>query len=183
MLFDIRIDTVTNWQPSIDPYGIYKGFYSQGYRFLGYMAHHFENSHIVDAGTRNGGSAWAMSINPSNVISSFDITDKYKRRFKPDNVTYILKDATTLIPEYFKDVVLVYLDISHNGDDEAVFLKNLEPHFKGVLLMDDIDCPRRWPKLNKLFLSIEREHYLIDRKIGAGRGTGLVLYGDHKVRI
>ena len=78
---------------------------------------------------------------------------------------------------------IIYLDVSHNGDDEALFLERIAPHFKGILVMDDIDSKKYYRKLYHVFNGLEREHHLLPKSIGERYGTGVVPYGDWTIEI
>lgn len=150
------------------------------YVILRYLASHYNNTLIIDAGTRNGASALALSSNLTNTVHSYDIIAKWhtSELEQRSNVTFFTKDCNELDDEAFKGVSIIYLDISHNGTDEEKFLKKLDAHFKGILVMDDVSCPKRWPKLHKLWNDIARPKILVPERISANRGTGIIMYGD-----
>ena len=154
---------------------------AMGFKFYEWISSQFEGSIIVEAGTLKGRSARSFSRGgPSNLIISYDIVH---RPWADDNLTYDniitrILDINKVDPTWFSKVDIIYLDISHNGVDEKVFLDRIEPHFKGILLMDDINDRHRWCKLYDLFHGLDREHHVLPDLIAASRGTGIVPYGD-----
>ena len=86
-------------------------------------------------------------------------------------------------PTWLSKVDVIFLDISHNGDDERLFLERIEPYFKGILIMDDVNCTERYPKLYEFFNSLDREKHLLVAPVGGARGTGVVPYGDWTVEV
>lgn len=155
------------------------------YSLLKYFANCYNDALILDLGTRIGESALALSDNPSNTVHTYDIAVYSKHgvtRCAPGNerpnIKFFVQDCTTLDANVFKDASIVYLDVSHNGADEAIVLEKLAVHFKGILILDDISSPRRWPQLHDLWESITLPKILVPTTISAARGTGVVMYGD-----
>lgn len=155
-----------------------------GHKFYRWMSDQFDDSLIVEAGTLAGASAKSFAKNPTNTVVTHDIDmARQQGRGFPSNVICKHQDIFTVPPIYFDEAQLIYLDISHNGVDEAKFLDMIEPHFKGILIMDDVNCERRWPALHALFRDLDREHHLLPKSIGATYGTGVVPYGDWTIVI
>lgn len=152
--------------------------------FYGWLTQQFNRCVIIECGTARGGSAKSWGSNPTNIVLTFDIRIKPSGRIDSrPNVFYKILDCNDLNPELVSQASIIYLDISHNGDDEERFMKLIASYFKGILVMDDIDCHSRWAKLYDLFNGLEREHHLLPKSIGTGRGTGVVPYGDWTVEI
>lgn len=155
-------------------------------RILHWFSWHFNGAIFLDAGTLKSNSARILGVNPTNLVLTYDIasdripgiTDKIKRH---PNILFKHSDVNALDPGIFKKIDLVYLDISHNGEDEKEFLKKLDVCFTGILIMDDIDHPR-YPELKKVFEGISKPKFTLDDDLRAFRGTGIVPYGE-KVRI
>jgi hypothetical protein len=132
-------------------------------------------------GTRAGASAVALSYNPSNTVSSFDIEDKLKAKIERPNIRFHV-DNILLSPEKLSvllDSQLIYLDIDpHDGIQEKVvsdFL--LVNNYKGVMLCDDIKVPQKYPGLHDWFNTLPVPFYDIS-KLGTERyGFGLVDFG------
>ena len=162
--------------------------------FYVWLTHQFNGAIFLDAGTRAGCSAKDFSYNPTNLVLTYDnrpVIDAKAHR-QPglmnrvevlDNVLFKQLDVNTIEPTWFSKVDVILLDISHNGDDERQFLERIEPHFKGILVMDDINCTVRYPELYKFFNSLDREKHLLVGPVGATRGTGVVPYGDWTVEV
>ena len=157
------------------------------YKLLIWMSWQFNGAIFLEAGTLAGGSAMCLGKNPANLVLTYDIDLRRPRVFQNlecyPNILFKQTDVNTLDPKVFENVALVYLDLSHNGDDEEKFLRKLDVCFKGVLIMDDIECPRRWPKLHRLFNSITRPKISLDKELAASRGTGIVSYGEEEVEV
>lgn len=157
---------------------------NNGYKFYRWLSAQFDNSIIYDMGTLTGKSARAFASNPTNLVITCDVDMKRQQGRKfPCNVVTTMQDANVVDPNTFIEVAIIYLDISHNGVDEKEFLERIEPYFKGILVMDDINCEKRWPELRAVFTGIEKEKHLLPASIAASWGTGVVPYGEWTVEI
>jgi hypothetical protein len=159
---------------------------AEGLKFYEWISSQFTGSIIVEAGTLKGRSARSFSRGgPSNLVISYDIIDRpwARNNLTYDNTLTKILDINEVDPAWFSKVDIIYLDISHNGVDETLFLKRIEPHFKGILIMDDINDKKTWLKLYDLFHGLDREHHILPDSIGATRGTGVVPYGDWTIKI
>ena len=161
---------------------------ANGCKFYEWISSQFEGSIIVEAGTLKGRSARSFSRGgPSNLIISYDIV--YRPHLDGnlgkivlyDNIITKVLDINNVDPTWFSKVDIIYLDISHNGTDEAKFLERIEPHFKGILVMDDINDKDQYPGLYDMFQNVTREKHILPSLIGAQRGTGVIPYGDWTV--
>ncbi len=155
--------------------------------FYKWVSWQFNGSIFVELGTSNGLGAKLFADNPSNLVITYDIRVPWGDRLKQiDNVVFKHLDATTLNPEFLSKVDVIHLDIDHGGENERKILELIEPHFKGILIMDDVDHPD-FPELHDLFCNLDREKHLLKQdwpgKIGKSRGTGVVPYGDWTVVI
>lgn len=146
----------------------------------------FNGAIFLDAGTRAGSSAKDFSYNPDNFVLTFDV-DRIgydEGRLLPlYNVMFKQLDVNLLEPTWMSKVDVILMDISHNGNDERKFLKTIEDYFKGILIMDDINDPERFPKLHDVWNSIDREKYLLLPPVGACKGTGIIPYGDWTIEV
>ena len=155
------------------------------HRFYKWLSLQFSGSIIVEMGTFKGNSTRSWAHNKTNIVLTYDIIDRsadteyYFSRVH--NVLSGVEDCNDVGPEWFSKVAIIYLDVSHNGDDEALFLKRIDPYFKGILVMDDIDSKKHYSKLYDFFNGLEREHHLLPLGIAAEYGTGVVPYGDWTV--
>lgn len=173
----LTIDTqaILNTQPE------FKG----QYRFYAWLSQQISGSLIVDVGTARGLSAKAFATNPTNLVITYDTQSieergALARLASLDNVVWKQLGCNNVDPQWFSHVDIICLDIDpHDGIQEEEFLKRIEPHFKGLLVMDDINKPERWGKLYELFNGME--HWLLPNEIGAETGTGLITYGDWTV--
>ncbi len=159
--------------------------YSGRSRFYSWISYQFDGVLIFEAGTGLGNGARFLASNPTNLVVTYDTQNIVETHHidKIFNVLYKQFDVTQLNPMWLSKVAIVHIDIAHTGVDEETFLKSIDPYFKGILIMDDINDPHRWPKLHKLFNDIEREHHLLPSSIGRRRGTGVIPYGDWTVVI
>lgn len=156
--------------------------------FYVWLTWQFNGAIFLDAGTRTAASARDFSYNPKNLVLTYDVTDEGYLQgrvqfFDLTNVIFKQLDVNLIEPTWLSKVDVILLDISHNGDDEQLFLDRIEPHFKGILVMDDINCTERYPELFDVFNSLDREKHLLTFPIGASRGTGIVPYGDWTVEV
>ena len=163
---------------------------ANGCKFYEWIASRFDGGIIVEAGTLKGRSARSFSRGaPSSIVISYDIV--YRKHLDAnlgniityDNIITKVLDINKVDPTWFSKVDIIYLDISHNGPDEAVFLERIKPHFKGILIMDDINDEEQYPGLYSMFQNITREKHIQPDLIGASRGTGVLPYGDWTVEI
>ena len=167
---------------------VYEKHESQ-YRMLQWLSWQFNGLNILDVGTRAGTSAFCLADNPANKVTAVDITHMYKNTdIRPflynagiDYLELPAQDIPTLI---LKDADIISLDISHNGLDELHFLDRLEfIGYEGIVIMDDINFPRRFKMLNEVWTKITRPKLLLPRKIAHDTGTGIVIFGDHEITV
>ncbi|MBW2647920.1 MAG: hypothetical protein JRE23_17455 [Deltaproteobacteria bacterium] len=154
--------------------------------FRVWLTWQFNGAIFLDAGTRAGCSAKDFSYNPKNLVLTYDCRSLEGEKHRIADLPNVLDktlDVNDIDPTWLSKVDVIFLDISHNGDDERLFLERIEPHFKGILVMDDVNCTERYPKLYELFNSLDREKHLLVPPIGASRGTGVVPYGDWTIEI
>ena len=156
--------------------------------FYVWLTWQFDGAIILDAGTRTAASARDFSYNPKNLVLTYDIIDEGYLQgriqfFDLTNVLFKQLDVNLIEPTWLSKVDVILLDISHNGDDERRFLKRIEPHFKGILVMDDINDPDSFPELYEFYNSLDREKHLLTLPVGASRGTGVVPYGDWTIEV
>lgn len=144
------------------------------YRLLAYISLQLNNSNLLDIGTYKGCSALALSINKSNTVHTFDISDHRTIGHIGPNV-HIYHDYI-LNPKY-RDLILscpfMILDTFHDGIFELQFLNYLrEINYQGYLLLDDIYYN---DAMKKLWSEIKEEKYDLS-SIGHHSGTGLVVF-------
>lgn len=148
------------------------------YKFYAYLSTLFNNTTILDIGTRQANSALALSNNPNNKIISYDVVVWASfSEFKKDNVTLKIQDFMQDKSINYDDVDIILIDVDpHDGIQEVEMLKFLkEKGWSGILLFDDID-PVLWAPVNEIWNNLEHEKFdLTD--IGHFSGTGLINFG------
>jgi hypothetical protein len=146
------------------------------YRLLGYLSTCFNNTTLYDIGTCFGGSAVALSYNPSNKIVSYDIVDRQHGISHPNiefRIGDCLKELTEIIQSPF-----ILLDTYHDGEFERVFYKALvDAEYKGILLLDDTELN---DEMKSFWESIKLTKYSI-KYFGHWSGTGIVFFGSQKI--
>jgi hypothetical protein len=144
------------------------------YRLMSYISLSENDIKILDIGTLKGCSALALSINPNNVVNSFNLHSELQLNSIPSNVNFFIDNI--IKPEY-RELILeskyILLDTFHDGTFEVEFFNYLkEIGYKGYLLLDDI-------KLNKEM--VEFWDYVDIEKtdishLGHITGTGVVYF-------
>ena len=150
------------------------------YKLLSYFSTLFDNSIICEIGTRNGGSAIALSYNPTNKVITYDIVQhgifKNNRKnieFKIENIIDSEHKMQNLL-----NSCIINIDIDpHDGKKEEIIhnflLKN---NYKGLVFYDDIGP--KWEFTKKQFDSINIKKYDMSF-VGHCSGTGLVDYSNN----
>lgn len=150
------------------------------YRFLTYIAWQFNGASFLDLGTRSGASALCLADNPSNKVTSMDISHQFKiaNDFNfagINNIKFIVDDVRNLTSPYFKDFDLIMIDLGHDGETEERILKQLDKiNFQRVVIMDDIDYPK-YKTLQTVWSNITRPKRILE--YAHHSGTGIVSYG------
>jgi hypothetical protein len=155
------------------------------YQLLTYLSFQFNGINILDFGTNWGDSAIALSQNPNNKVTTYDINRIWEFPFLDnfENLEFKLMDANKEDPNIIKSATLIFLDIAHDGIQEMQFTNMLQNiGYKGYLICDDIHLP--WsPPMDMWWNSISVEKYDIT-DIGHTWGTGLVnYYQDGNIKI
>lgn len=155
------------------------------YRLYSYLSTLFDNTIILDIGTRTGNSALALSHNSSNKIISYDLQEQGASNIKKDNITWKIKNFMEDSEINWDNVSIVMIDVDpHDGIQEREMMKWLEEKkWKGILIHDDIMEFGRWAENCNMWDEIKYEK-LILTDIGHSTGTGLVNFGDsHEIII
>ena len=114
------------------------------YRTLKYLSYQFDNSWLLDLGTRAGASAICLASNQSNKVMSVDITDKERKEHNFDfsnfpNIEFVLDGAQGVPSSFYDRFSLILIDLDHNGKTEERILRKIKTSsFTGVLILDDI---------------------------------------------
>ena len=149
--------------------------------FLVWLSYRFNNTIFVDVGTAGGLSAKALAQNQSNLVLTYDLHDKrsfFENRIAVfPNILFKTLGANDISPEWFSKVDVIYLDISpHDGIQEREFMDRIEPWFKGILVLDDVNDSIKFPRLYRFFKELDREKQKLS-------GFGVVPYGDWTITI
>ena len=141
------------------------------YCLLSYLSKKFNNSLIVELGTYAGTSALALSINPTNIVETYDLSgDPFAIVDIPKNIKRNIGNIFELNEEKkLLKAELIFLDTAHNGDFENQVLKYLNNNnYKGILLIDDI----YWNGKMYYFWSAIKNRKIDLTFIGHGDGDG-----------
>ncbi len=143
------------------------------YRLLAYISQQTDNTKILEVGALFGNSALAFSLNPSNLIYSFDTQDRISLKQRPANVVFTKGDIFNH-PEIILTSKIILVDTWHNVVDfEVPFFDFLKKHqYKGLVILDDITMT---PTMYNWWESIEEEKLDVS-SIGHINGTGLVFF-------
>ena len=148
------------------------------YRFYAYMSTWFNNTTILDIGTRTGGSALALSYNPTNKVRSYDLVEQgASQGIKKDNIKWNIGDFMEDGDIDWDNVSIVMIDVDpHDGSQERVIMDWLrEKGWKGILMHDDIGPG--WPDIQLMWDEIPEEKFDVT-EIAHMSGTGIVNFGD-----
>lgn len=143
------------------------------YKLLAWFSLQFNDTFLVEVGTLDGCGALAMSYNPSNTVTTYDI------RFYDDYVSEPKNLRRKLVTDvnYWNDIMkakFAHYDTDHNGTLERQFLDELvKRNWRGVIMFDDIHLN---PLMEKFWQSVtQRKEDWTDIGHGAaGAGTGIV---------
>jgi len=153
------------------------------YRFYAYMSTWFNKTTILDIGTRTGGSALALSYNPTNKVRSYDLIEQGASVIKKDNITWNIGDFMEDEEIDWDNVSIVMIDVDpHDGSQERVMMDWLrEKGWKGILMHDDIGPG--WPDIQLMWDEIPEEKFDVT-EIAHMSGTGIVNFGNaHEITI
>lgn len=150
------------------------------YRLYAYLSTFFNESYILDVGTRIGGSALALSHNPTNQIISYDLVEQGASQIKKDNITWKIQDFREDESLDWSKISIIMIDVDpHDGVQEVEMMEFLkEKGWKGIILLDDIGPG--WPEVEEMWNSIE-EPKIDVTEVGHMSGTGLVNFGSKHV--
>lgn len=142
------------------------------YRLLAYISQQVDNTTILEVGALFGNSALAFSLNPTNVIYSFDVQDRISLKKIPSNFTFTQGDILEH-PEIILTSKVILVDTWHHIDFELAFFEFLKKHnYKGLVILDDIIMT---PEMLAWWESIEQDKLDVS-SIGHINGTGLVFF-------
>jgi len=148
------------------------------YRLYAWLSSQFENTTILDVGTRTGGSALALSYNDKNQVISYDLVEQgASSAIKKENITFKIQDFREDETLDWDNISIIMIDVDpHDGVQEVEMMEFLnEKGWKGIMLLDDIGpC---WPEVQDMWDAIE-EPKIDVTPVGHMSGTGLVNFGS-----
>ena len=107
-----------------------------------WLSKQFNNTTILDVGTRTGGSALALSYNDKNKVISYDLVEQgASSGIKKDNVEFKIQDFREDDTLDYDNISIIMIDVDpHDGTAEEEMFEYLEEKgWKGLVLLDDID--------------------------------------------
>lgn len=160
------------------------------YKLLAYLSSQLpEGSKIGELGTLYGTAAVALAYNPSVSVVTCDPTDHIPpgTGFKQiPNIQFRQLGGLELLPEVF-DARIIFLDVDpHDGHQEQVIYQRLlELHFKGLLVCDDIHFQIAMPGsmgMQNFWDGITLKKYDVS-PFGHWSGTGIVAFDPETIDI
>lgn len=148
------------------------------YRLYAWLSSQFENTTILDVGTRTGGSALALSYNDKNQVISYDLVEQgASSSIKKENITFKIQDFREDDTLDWDNISIIMIDVDpHDGVQEVEMMEFLkEKGWKGIMLLDDIGPG--WPEVQDMWDAIE-EPKIDVTPVGHMSGTGLVNFGS-----
>ena len=153
------------------------------YKLYAYLSTFFNKSTILDIGTRVGGSALALSYNPTNQVISYDLVEQGASSIKRSNITWKIQNFMEDETLDWNNIPIVMIDVDpHDGSQERVMMDWLrDKGWKGILIHDDIGPS--WPDIQLMWDEIPEEKFDVT-EIAHMSGTGVVNFGNaHKISI
>ncbi len=141
------------------------------YRLLTWISNYFNNCELVEIGVFNGFSGLALSNNPTNKVTGFDIASNFCVE-KPSNYNYIIDNyqnhTNTLL-----NAKLIFFDTVHDGASEFEFIEHIKAiNYSGIIIFDDIllneEMREFWKQMSKNYMSQDITN------IGHCTGTGVI---------
>ena len=152
------------------------------YRLYAWLSTQFNNTTILDVGTRTVGSALALSYNDKNKVISYDLVEQgASSGIKKDNVEFKIQDFREDDTLDYDNISIIMIDVDpHDGTAEEEMFEYLEDKgWKGLVLLDDIGP--QWPEIEDFWNRITYPKINVT-EIGHMSGTGLVNFdGKHSI--
>ena len=148
------------------------------YRLYAWLSTQFNNTTILDVGTRTGGSALALSYNETNKVMSYDLQEQgASSGINKDNIQFNIKDFRDDETLDFENISIIMLDVDpHDGVQEEEMFEWLEEKgWKGLVLLDDIGP--QWPEIEDFWNRITYPKLNVT-EVGHMSGTGLVNFDE-----
>jgi predicted O-methyltransferase YrrM len=146
------------------------------FKVLTAVAQLYPEATFFDMGTFKGASAVAYLYGkPKTIVQTFDIqnANQFIHDGLRDRIKVFHGDCRSLRFDTKPDII--FLDISHNGDDEAHTLHNLDSQglLKNcVVILDDIHLN---DNMKRLWAGIESDQKVDITKDGHSTGTGIFI--------
>ena len=148
------------------------------YRLYAWLSTQFNNTTILDVGTRTGGSALALSYNETNKVMSYDLQEQgASSGINKDNIQFNIKDFRDDETLDFDNISIIMLDVDpHDGVQEEEMFEWLEDKgWKGLVLLDDIGP--QWQEIEDFWNRITYPKLNVT-EVGHMSGTGLVNFDE-----
>ena len=145
------------------------------YRLYSYLSTFFNNTTILDVGSRTGGSGLALSYNKKNQVISYDLQEQGASNIKKDNITWKIQDFRYDDTLDYDRISIIMIDVDpHDGvQEEEMFTFLEEKEWQGLVLLDDIGP--EWPEIEDFWNRITFPKLDLS-EIGHISGTGIVSF-------
>ena len=145
------------------------------YRLYAHLSTIFNNTTILDVGSRTGGSALALSYNEKNHVISYDLQEQGASNIKKDNITWKIQDFRNDDTLDYDRISIIMIDVDpHDGvQEEEMFLFLEEKEWQGLVLLDDIGP--QWPEIEDFWNRITFPKLDVS-DVGHMSGTGAVSF-------
>ena len=145
------------------------------YRLYAHLSTFFNNTTILDVGSRTGGSALALSYNEKNHVISYDLQEQGASNIKKDNITWKIQDFRNDNTLDYDRISIIMIDVDpHDGiQEEEMFLFLEEKEWQGLVLLDDIGP--QWPEIEDFWNRITFPKLDVS-DVGHMSGTGAVSF-------
>ena len=145
------------------------------YRLYAHLSTFFNNTTILDVGSRTGGSALALSYNEKNHVISYDLQEQGASNIKKDNITWKIQDFRNDDTLDYDRISIIMIDVDpHDGiQEEEMFLFLEEKEWQGLVLLDDIGP--QWPEIEDFWNRITFPKLDVS-DVGHMSGTGAVRF-------
>ena len=122
------------------------------YRLLAYLSTFFNNSRILEIGSRSGSSGICLSHNSSNQVISYDIKDWGQTGILKENITWRMGDILTRQKMFgMLDYAFIFLDVDPHGGivEDQVYRFLLDNNYQGFMVCDDVYNIEKFPAMNR----------------------------------
>ena len=144
------------------------------YRLYAWLSKQFNNTTILDVGTRTVGSGLALSYNEKNNVISYDLVQGASSGIKKDNVEFKIQDFREDDTLDYDNISIIMIDVDpHDGIAEEEMFEYIrrERMEDGLVLLDDID--NQFSEIEDFWNRITFPKINVT-EVGHMSGTGLV---------